>query len=287
MCRKSILFVLICLVFTYVFSKEVKSQAPVKPQAVSPSCPVTKANDAVQVPAKAVSLSPPLLIGQDTDADRAKFLGKVDSVERPFNPPPAEAMRPGLSIPSLAPATHFGSQAPVPLPPPAVIVTTVAPRKSGNIWSIQIEQADGKNIIRATIGKKSAVRIVCDQVDLQTPRDIFQAQGNVELSGEGVQGRCEKLTINLNEDRLNLDGKAEVGIYKQQGNAKDAPGASQKFLLELKGEQLSLRWPDLQAKVQEPPQPPPVSENAKSARGPAITDVPQTQPVPYTPPSQD
>jgi len=265
MCRKSILFVLVFLVFTYVLSKEVKSQAPVKAQAVSPPASVTKENDTVQVPAKAVSLSPPLLLGQDTDTDRVKVSGKVDDVERPNNPPPE-------------PATHFGGPAPVPPPPSAVVVTTVAPRKSTNIWSIQIEQTDGKNIIRATIGKKSAVRIVCDQVDLQTPRDIFQAQGNVELSGEGVQGRCEKLTINLNEDRLNLDGKAEVGIYKQQGSAKDAPGATQKFLLELKGEQLSLRWPDLQAKVEEPPQPPRVSVNVNPAPGPV---------VPYFPPSQD
>jgi hypothetical protein len=238
MCRKSILFVLVFLVFTYVLSKEVKSQAPVKPLGF----PAVSAleNDTVPVPAKAVSLSPPLLTNQDFDADRAP--GKVAGTT------------PSMDLP-LEPVKVF--QAPAPPPPSAVVVTTVTSRKSVNIWSIQIEQADGKNIVRATIGKKSAVRIVCDQLSLQTPSDIFQAQGNVELSGEGVQGRCEKLTINLSEDHLILDGKADVGIYKEQGLAKNGPVTSQKFLVELKGEHLSLRWPELQINAEEMAPPPP------------------------------
>ena len=146
-----------------------------------------------------------------------------------------------------------------------------------NIWSIHVEQADGKSVVRASIGKKGAIKIICDQVNLQTASDFFQAQGKVIVSGENVQCRCEKLSINLNEDRLLLEGKAEIGILKHQSDAaeeakakpdddkndlaakeepKDENGPLEKvqpsrgsaprsFLVELKAEQFSLRWPDM------------------------------------------
>ena len=97
------------------------------------------------------------------------------------------------------------------------------------------------------------------------------------VSGENVQCKCEKLTIDLNLDRLLLEGNAEIGIlrhkidFAQEAEAKgddeekplvpkedlkdegrplekkdiNRPSTSRSFLVELKGEKFSLRWPEM------------------------------------------
>jgi hypothetical protein len=157
----------------------------------------------------------------------------------------------------LPPPAVIANEAVDPPAPQAPLVPTppldrVVAKKPVNLWSIHIEQHDGKDVVRAAIGKKNGIRIACDRVNLQTANDFFQAQGNVLLAGDNLECRCEKLTIRLNEDCLFLEGKAQVGLMRPS-----AASASQPLLVELKGEQFSLRWPDLRVEASAP-QPPAV-----------------------------
>jgi hypothetical protein len=158
----------------------------------------------------------------------------------------------------------------VPPPPPDPIIPSsgvTAAKKPLNLWLIQIEQTDGKDVVRATIGKRAGIKITCDRVDLQTVNDFFQAQGNVVLSGNDLQCRCEKLTIRLNEDCLFLEGKAHVGLLSPKADV-----ASQSPLVELKGDQFSLRWPDL--RIETGTSQPPSGEVLPEPK--VVPDKPQT-----------
>ncbi len=83
----------------------------------------------------------------------------------------------------------------------------------------------------------NGIKITCDQVDLRTQNGLFLASGQVAISGESFECLCERLTIHLHEDRLMLDGKAQVKLLGQKA---DQAG---KALLELSGPQLSVAGP--------------------------------------------
>jgi hypothetical protein len=149
--------------------------------------------------------------------------------------------------PAIPPLTS--SPAPLPTIKTDGVEAKDEPKKLINIWTMQMEQVDGRNIVKATIGRKHEIRIECDVMDYQTQKGVFVAHGKVQLSGVSVQCRCDTLTINLNEDRLVLQGKAEVRTFKERKYEKEEEvGNPERVLLDLTGEHLSLRWPDLQIK---------------------------------------
>jgi hypothetical protein len=123
-----------------------------------------------------------------------------------------------------------------PAPPqifePAPKIAQIVPTK--NIWSIQIEQVDAKNVVKATIAKKYDIKIVCEQVEMESQKGVLQARGKVEISDNSIECRCENLTIRLDDDRLLLRGQAQVKISM-------GPEAT----TDITGEQLAVRWPDL------------------------------------------
>jgi hypothetical protein len=163
-------------------------------------------------------------------------------VQRGISQPPSHAPKP--DSPFLPPVRS------VEVPSPFAI-TKEGPKKLVNIWTMQMEQVEGRSIVRATIGKKHEIRIECDVMDYQTQKGVFVSQGKVELSGVSVQCRCDRLTINLNDDRLVLEGKAEIRTFKERKYEKEEElGNPERILLELNGEQLSLRWPDLLIKAE-------------------------------------
>src|SRR5205807_9357925 len=122
--------------------------------------------------------------------------------QAPAPPPPPKAELPSISTsPDFSKPSYAGA-------------AKAAPKKLANIWTMHVEQVDGRNIVRATIGKKHEIRVECDVMDYQTQKGIFSAQGKVELSGVSVLCRCDRLTINLHDDRLFLEGKVEVRTFK-------------------------------------------------------------------------
>jgi hypothetical protein len=130
----------------------------------------------------------------------------------------------------LAPST-------APLPPldqlvqPAKHQTVVGPCP----WTLRIEiinaktNDNGKTLLTASVGKEVQFRIMCDKLDLQSPRGIIDATGSVTLTSEGLDGTCDRLQITWVEDVVVLEGKANL---KCQRDGQE---------VELKAERLSLR----------------------------------------------
>ncbi|GEM_PF-4234350 len=129
-------------------------------------------------------------------------------------------------------------------------------------WTMHLESVDGKTVLQAIVHQKAKFKVVCDRVDLQAPRGTMLAVGHVQLSGEGFMGACERLSIPLHDDRLILEGNAEVGIRTQpmaliderkegvpplvEPRKVEEQTLSAVPILHLKGDHLDLRWSDLQ-----------------------------------------
>jgi hypothetical protein len=129
-------------------------------------------------------------------------------------------------------------------------------------WTLHLETTDGKTVLQAVVHRKAKFKVVCDRLDLQSPRGAMMAVGHVQLSGEGFQGACDRLSIPLHDDRLILEGNAEVGIRTQptaiieerregvppllESRRVDEQASSAVPILHLKGDHLDLRWSDLQ-----------------------------------------
>jgi hypothetical protein len=109
-------------------------------------------------------------------------------------------------------------------------------------WTLQMEINGGQTTLTARLHKRTEFKILCERVEMKTPDGAVQALGKVSFTTAGLRGACQRLTIPLNEDRLLLEGKAEVQM--QQGT----PPAE--TTVELKGDQLHLR---LQAPAAENP----------------------------------
>lgn len=123
----------------------------------------------------------------------------------------------------------------------------------GSIWSFQVDPVDKRMQVRARIwwSKKKELFLECDHADLHTEKGMFQASGKVMLEGDHFEGRCDRLLIALAEDRIQLEGNAEIVLLKPQPyHAKDMKGVppDRELLVELKGPQLTLRWPELTSK---------------------------------------
>jgi hypothetical protein len=88
---------------------------------------------------------------------------------------------------------------------------------------------EGRTQMEARNGKEVEFRVTCQQLDLQAPRGSIQAQGDVKISGSGLDGCCERLTINWWCDHVLLEGHAQLRCLR---DGQD---------VELKAEKLSLK----------------------------------------------
>lgn len=228
----------------------VKEEAPVLPPPIAPTnepqvetpkpapMPLTpqKAEDVPQVipPAPQKADFPPL---SPVQQEKAK--------DAPLPPPPGDNVIPP---PTKKPAPDF-------VPPPAVQDLKYIEPKEGpkappvpqvklpsSPWSLHVEIVDGQSIVTATVNKKHAFRIVCENVNLQTGKGTLQAAGKVQISGDMMNGHCDELSIPLHDDRLVLSGGAEVRIQKVSTRVSDSSST-----FELKGPTLDLRISDLQS----------------------------------------
>jgi hypothetical protein len=96
-------------------------------------------------------------------------------------------------------------------------------------WTLQVEVVDGKTILTAFTSKDAKFRVSCDKLDLQAPRGHMKAVGAVSISSSGLQAACDSLTINLQEDLMLLEGKAQMKCLRDKRE------------LEMKADRFSLR----------------------------------------------
>jgi len=204
-----------------------------KPEIASPpTLPPVTATQAVEVP-KVKPMLPPL------EEPKAKAL------PQPFAPtsPVAQPEKKNDGPPSLPPLVG------TPAAPPTVQVAPNPPigdhvaKLKDCPWSLQVDMIDGQTIVTATVNKKHEFKIVCQSVDLQTAKSILKATGKVQITGEMMTGHCDHLTIPLLDDRLLMEGGAQVSIQKIPTNVSSEKPAS----FELKGSELNLRISEIQS----------------------------------------
>ena len=140
----------------------------------------------------------------------------------PVAVPPVPNLDPPLPPTPTPPPINLDIPRPAPVPAPVQQVVNCP-------WNIQLQVIKGRTILTAKAGKEASFRIECDQVDLQAPKGCLRASGKVKISGPGLEGTSNIMTLNLQEDRLMLEGNVKV---KSRRDNQD---------LELTGERLNLR----------------------------------------------
>jgi hypothetical protein len=96
-------------------------------------------------------------------------------------------------------------------------------------WTLRLEVVKGRTILTAETGKDASFRVDCERLELKAPHGSIQAAGDVKISSTGLAGSSDRLTVNLQEDQVILEGRAAL-ISRRHGEN-----------MEVKGERLSLR----------------------------------------------
>ncbi len=148
----------------------------------------------------------------------------------------------GLPSSPLKPDPKTTELPTVPVAPIVPIGQQVAGLKNSP-WSLRIDMIDGQTIVTGTVNHKHTFKLICQNLELNTGKDLLKASGKVAISGDTLTGNCETLGIVLTDDRLILEGGVEVRILKAATNGSDTKPAS----FELKGETLNLRISELQS----------------------------------------
>jgi hypothetical protein len=151
-------------------------------------------------------------------------------------PPDFEVIQAGAKIsrpapaPGAPPPPQPGGIPPIPTaptqpaaPPATASATITSP------WTLQVEVVDGKTILTAFTTKDAKFRVRCDKLDLQAPLGHVKAVGGVTIGSAGLEASCDNLTINLHEDQMLLEGKAQVKCLRDKRE------------LEMKADRFSLR----------------------------------------------
>ncbi len=206
---------------------QIKPQEPMKP-LVAPAAGVVQ----TQAPENVQSFPP-----MPKDVGVKPAFGP-DTASKPLTPAPA----PAAVVPPMDPSTPKFAD-PVQRPITNGVVPMPA-KPASSPWALHVAVVEGKTIVTATVNKQHEFKIVCDSLDLQTGKGTLKASGKVRINGDALQGNCNELSIPLNEDRLVLDGKAEVRIQRVSTTVTtDTRPAT----FELKGESLNLRISELQS----------------------------------------
>jgi hypothetical protein len=109
-----------------------------------------------------------------------------------------------------------------PLPPPPVPVgsTPLYPLVNGGMpaskpkvnpatatlcpWSLNVKIVEGRTLLTAQDGPEIKFTIQCDRLTVQTAGGLIQAGGKVMLKARSLEGNCDGLIINWNEDAVTL-----------------------------------------------------------------------------------
>jgi hypothetical protein len=228
-----------------------------KPDVAVP--PPPKVNDSktarppLPAPASTPQVAPPLIINQapmpPAVSDKPQTLEPKEGEPLPHQTPPNPIRQLGSG--NLPPLSKPKTDDPSPLPthsllggkpPMQPIVEQVAKLKNCP-WSLQVDMVDGRTVVTAMVNKKHEFKIVCESLDMQTGKGTLRASGKVQISSDTLDGVCEHLEIPLMEDRLVLEGGAEVHISIGAANISNMKPAA----FELKSQTLNLRIGDLQS----------------------------------------
>jgi hypothetical protein len=93
-----------------------------------------------------------------------------------------------------------------------------------------MEIVKGRTQVEARIGDEVQFRVNCVQIVLQAPRGSLEAQGDVKITGSDLDGTCEHLTINWQDDHVFLEGKAHLKCLR---NGQDVELNSDRLSLKL------------------------------------------------------
>jgi hypothetical protein len=93
-----------------------------------------------------------------------------------------------------------------------------------------MEIVKGRTQVEARIGDEVQFRVTCEQLVLQAPRGSLEAHGDVKVTGSDLDGTCERLTINWQDDHVFLEGKAHLKCLR---NGQDVELNSDRLSLKL------------------------------------------------------
>jgi len=208
------------------------SQAPEPPIPTPvPMAPPPPAFESPPAPPVAVQTEPPLAPQTPFPVPSVSPPPVADSAP-PSPPPPSDPLVPvappaRLNAPEPSPAPGVPARAPI--PPPAPTQPPQLPPVGPCPWTLKMTIVDGLTVVEARIGKEIQFRISCARLDLQSPRGSILAQGDVKISGSGLDGQCERLLINWSDDRLVVEGNAYMKCLRDGHD------------VELNAERMSLR----------------------------------------------
>jgi hypothetical protein len=202
--------------------------APLEPKDPPQPSPITttKANDAVAaVPSPELKSLPP-------PADLTPSVSVPPPVSSPVVSAPSS---PDMNITKVAGSAELSP----PSPPRLVLAgspSLPATAQPGNVntevkcpWTLRLEVVKGRTILTAETGKDASFRVDCERLELKAPQGSIQAVGGVKISSNGLEGTSDRLTVNLQEDQVILEGRAAL-VSRRHGEN-----------MEIKGERLSVR----------------------------------------------
>jgi hypothetical protein len=92
----------------------------------------------------------------------------------------------------------------VPLPIAPGISNSNAAKASICPWVFTVEVVEGRTRLTAQDGPTVQFTIDCDTLDMRTGGGLVQAAGNVEVKATNLDGVCDRLTINWQDDAITL-----------------------------------------------------------------------------------
>ncbi len=140
---------------------------------------------------------------------------------KPAPPSPNPLTPPPPSVPPIGPTPVPGANpspplAPAPNPtPPATKPQTTEAAEPPCPWTLRVEMVKGRTLLTAQTGQEVQFRIICDKLDVQSPKGNIQASGNVKVESEGMKGSCDQLTIAWQADQVVLQGNAELKCQRE------------------------------------------------------------------------
>ncbi len=123
-------------------------------------------------------------------------------------------------------------------------------KSKGSPWTLLVAMTEDGTIVTATINNKYAFQIKCQNAELLSAKGTFEASGKVTFQSEGFEGQCDRFSITLADDRVVLEGSAEVRVQSKGTRRYNSSGSEEASpQVEMKGQRLDLRVGELMPKV--------------------------------------
>jgi hypothetical protein len=248
---------------------DVPPSAPPVPTGPVPTGPATSAPMAVEAPSPAAAVTAKLMHEDKPGVAAGPPPSPPPTPEAPPPPAPEKARPEAQPLPPAAdvaphipdpqpqqassppidslPSKHVkDKESDLPPPPPSGPEPRLVAQPVGPCpWTLHIHILKGQTQMEARIDKTVKFRVSCEHLDLQAPRGSIQAQGDVKVLGPDLEGKCDRLTINWQDEQVLLDGSVYLKCRKEGQE------------VELKAEKLGLKLSQIS-----PPETPPASEEA-------------------------